>query len=47
MTQWELNLFYRHIQPSEILALTFHGMKKWNEFHEILSKEEKRAAEGK
>jgi hypothetical protein len=47
MDQWECNLFYRRVQPSEILAMTFHGMRKWNEYHLVLSKEEKAACEGK
>jgi len=45
MTQWMGNLFFRQ-QPIHIIrSLRWAEMKEWNEWHEIMVKEEKRQVE--
>ena len=39
------NLFYRQQPIDNIYALTYHEMKYWNEWHEIMIAEEKKAIE--
>lgn len=41
------NLFYRHVSPDVIEAMTYHKMKYWNDWHDIMVKEERKAIEAK
>ncbi len=45
---WQLmgNLFYRRQQIQVIYDMTFSEMKMWNEWHEIMVKEEERQIKG-
>lgn len=45
--QWAGNLFFRGVAPSEISSMEYHDLKYWNGWHELISKEEERAAGGK
>jgi len=43
MDQWEANLFYRRVQPSEINRMGFREMKEWNDVHEMMLEADKEA----
>lgn len=36
------NLFYRRVAPSEIKSMGYKEMKYWNDWHELMAKEETR-----
>ena len=38
------NLFYRKVPPSEIKAMGYSELKYWNEWHELIAKEELKGA---
>jgi hypothetical protein len=40
MEQWMGNLFFRKQPISEIRSLRYHEMKYWNNWHELMIKEE-------
>ncbi len=40
------NLFYRGVAPSEILAMSYEELRYWEEWHQVMAKAEKKAAEG-
>jgi len=43
MKQWMGNLFFRKQPISEIKRLRFAEMREWNEWHELMVKEEQKA----
>ena len=44
--QWSGNLFFRGVAPSEIASMGYDELRYWNNWHEIIAKEQKDAAEG-
>lgn len=43
--RWLGNLFFRGAGPSELMAMPFHELQYWNEWHEVMATEERRSAE--
>ena len=43
VNQWVGNLFYRRVSPAEITAMGYVEMKYWNEWHELMVREEQKA----
>ena len=39
------NLFFRGAGPSELMAMPYHELRYWNEWHEVMTAEERRSAE--
>ncbi len=39
------NLFSRKVQPDQIENMTYSRLKYWNKFHELMAKEELKAAQ--
>lgn len=37
------NLFFRGASPSELMNMPFHELQYWNEWHEVMTAEEKRS----
>jgi hypothetical protein len=37
------NLFFRNVSPSELKQMGYKEMQYWNEWHELMDKEEKEA----
>jgi hypothetical protein len=37
------NLFFRGASPSELMAMPFHELRYWNEWHEVMAEEERRS----
>ena len=40
---WIGGIFFRGGGPAEINAMTFHELKYWHEWHEAMSREERRS----
>jgi hypothetical protein len=43
--RWLGNLFFRGASPSELSAMPYRELEYWNEWHEVMAKEERRSAE--
>ena len=43
--QWIGNVFFRGAGPAEINDMTYHELRYWNEWHEVMVAEEKRSTE--
>lgn len=39
------NLFFRGASPSELMSMPFRELKYWNEWHEVMTREEIRSTE--
>lgn len=43
--QWIGNVFFRGASPAEINVMTYHELKYWNDWHELMTEAEKRSVD--
>jgi len=43
--QWLGNLFSRGVSPVELMGMSYHELKYWNEWHTVMDEQERKSAE--